>query len=55
MTVSDLLEQPCNNLGQVVQTQLVDGLLTDLPQDVRLRTRVRKAAYDSYSANHTWI
>jgi hypothetical protein len=55
MTVSDLLEQPCNkseninrllqlltacsklvdNLGQAVQTQLVDGLLPDLLQDVR--------------------
>jgi hypothetical protein len=52
MTVSDLLEQPCNksdnihkllqacsilvaNLGQAVRTQLVDGLLADLPQDVR--------------------
>ena len=43
MTVSDLLEQPCNksdnintvvnNLGQVVRTQLVDGLLADLLQD----------------------
>ena len=56
MTVSDLLEQPCNksdnvnkvvttvnslfqtfvdNLGQSVRTQLVDGLLADLLQDVR--------------------
>jgi hypothetical protein len=57
MTVSDLLEQPCNksdsinkivtscqqlvpnllhdNLGQAVRTQLVDGLLADLLQDVR--------------------
>jgi hypothetical protein len=54
MTVSDLLEQPCNkseninkllqlltacsklvdNLGQAVRTQLVDGLLADLLQDV---------------------
>jgi hypothetical protein len=53
MTVSDLLEQPCNksdnaiklvtacsklvdNLGQAVRTQLVDSLLPDLLQDVRL-------------------
>jgi hypothetical protein len=47
MTVSDLLEQPCNksdninkivsyNLGQAVRTQLVDNLLADLLQDVRL-------------------
>jgi hypothetical protein len=56
MTLSDLLEQPCNksdninkvvtklltscsifvdNLGQAVRTQLVDGLLADLLQDVR--------------------
>ena len=55
MTISELLEQPCNkydniqgcyklltacsklvdNLGQAVQTQLVDGLLIDLLQDVR--------------------
>jgi hypothetical protein len=55
MTVSDLLEQPCNkfdnaiklvttvnksiklvdNLGQAVRTQLADGLLVDLLQDVR--------------------
>jgi hypothetical protein len=40
MTVSDLLEQPCNmlvvdNLGQAVRTRLVDGLLADLLQDVR--------------------
>ena len=43
MTVSDLLEQPCNksdnintvvnNLGQAVRTQLVDGLLADFLQD----------------------
>jgi hypothetical protein len=56
MTVSGLLEQPCNksdninkvvtscsyitsklvdNLGQAVRTQLVDGLVADLLQDVR--------------------
>jgi hypothetical protein len=41
MDVLDLLEQPCNksdsinNLGQAVRTQLVDGLLADLLQDVR--------------------
>jgi hypothetical protein len=51
MTVSDLLEQPCNmsvttvnklfhtvlvdNLGQAVRTQFVDGLLADLLQDAR--------------------
>ena len=55
MTVSDLLEQPCNksdnycqqgcyklacsklvdNMGQAVRTQLIDGLLADLIQDVR--------------------
>ena len=56
MSVSDLLEQPCNksdnidkvvascltacsilvdNLGQAVRTQLVDGLLADLLQEVR--------------------
>jgi hypothetical protein len=57
MTVSDLLEQPCNksdnaiklvtyklltacsklvdNLEKAVRTQLVDGLLADLLQDVR--------------------
>jgi hypothetical protein len=60
MTVSDLLEQPCNksdninqgcyklvtafskvvdNLGQAVRTQFVDGLLTDLLQDVRFLRR----------------
>jgi hypothetical protein len=62
MTVSDLLEQPCNkpdnikqgcyklltacsklvdNLGQAVRRQLVDGLLTNLLQDVRF-LRVEK-------------
>jgi hypothetical protein len=53
MTVSDLLEQPCNKSdninkvviqvvnslfqtwGQAVRTQLADGLLVDLLQDVR--------------------
>ena len=51
MTVSDLLEQPCNksdninkmkascilvdNLGQAVRTQLIDGLLADLLQGER--------------------
>ena len=49
MTVSDLLEQPCNNsdninkfvvpnlliLEQAVRTQLVDGLLAILLQEVR--------------------
>jgi hypothetical protein len=64
MTVSDLLEQPCNkpdnikqgcyklltacsklvdNLGQAVRRQLVDGLLTNLLQDVRF---LRVIAHD---------
>ena len=34
MTVSDLLEQPCNR-SVTVRIQLVDGLLADLLQDVR--------------------
>jgi hypothetical protein len=46
MTLSDMLEQPCNksdnicsklvdNLGQAVRAQLVDSLFADLLQDVR--------------------
>ena len=62
MTVSDLLEQPCNksdyinkvvtnslqccilvdNLGQAVRTQLVDGLLADLLQAVRILRCIAK-------------
>ena len=39
MTVSDLFQTCVDNLGQAVRTQLVDGLLADLLQDVRFLRR----------------
>jgi hypothetical protein len=66
MTLSDMLEQPCNksdnicsklvdNLGQAVRAQLVDSLFADLLQDVRfLRVRSKSANKPSTTCVSTY-